>query len=137
LNTQAHEGVFVPFFGRLACTTTSVAVLALRTDAVVMPSHATWDQGRGRFVLHCDPPLELIRTGDLERDVSENTSLFASVIERQIREHPDQWLWIHRRWKTRPAGEPELYGKDSVKELTESKASPSQEPALSTKPQKF
>jgi KDO2-lipid IV(A) lauroyltransferase len=137
LNTQAHEGVFVPFFGRLACTTTSVAVLALRTDAVVMPSHATWDRARGRYVLHCDPPLELIRTGDLERDVSENTGLFASVIERQIREHPDQWLWIHKRWKTRPAGEPDLYGKDGVKELTESKAPPSQEPALSTKPQKF
>src|ERR671917_1304276 len=111
LNTQPREGVFVPFFGRLACTTTGAAVLALRTDATVIPVCAPWDEERKRFVFHGGPVLELVRTGDAARDVELNTARFTAAIEEQVRRFPDQWLWIHKRWKTRPPGEPELYAR--------------------------
>jgi KDO2-lipid IV(A) lauroyltransferase len=110
LNTHPHEGVFVPFFNHLACTTASVATLALRTDASVIPVCAVWDEQKKRFVFHGEPILELVRTGDAARDVELNTARFTAAIERQIRTYPDQWMWIHKRWKTRPAGEPDLYG---------------------------
>ncbi|HEV2707338.1 MAG TPA: lysophospholipid acyltransferase family protein [Pyrinomonadaceae bacterium] len=111
LNTQPREGVFVPFFGHLACTTAGVATLALRTDATVIPCCAPWDEARGRFVFRGGPVLELVRTGDPERDVEINTANFTAAIERQVRAYPEQWLWIHKRWKTRPAGEPDLYAR--------------------------
>lgn len=109
LNTQTREGVFVPFFGKLACTTAGIATLALKTDAVVIPTCAVWDKERKRYFFHGDPPVELVRTGDRLRDVELNTARFAEAIERLVRRYPDQWLWIHRRWKTRPPGEEELY----------------------------
>jgi KDO2-lipid IV(A) lauroyltransferase len=111
LNTQPREGVFVPFFGHLACTTAGVATLALRTDATVIPCCAPWDAEKGRFVFRGGPVLELVRTGDDARDVEINTANFAAAIERQVRAFPDQWLWIHKRWKTRPEGEPDLYAR--------------------------
>ncbi|MCA1592604.1 MAG: lysophospholipid acyltransferase family protein [Acidobacteria bacterium] len=111
LNTQEREGVFVPFFGHLACTTAGAATLALRTDATVIPVCAPWDEKRRRFVFHGGPVIELVRTGDPARDVEVNTARFTAAIERQIRAYPDQWLWIHKRWKTRPAGEPDLYAR--------------------------
>jgi KDO2-lipid IV(A) lauroyltransferase len=113
LNAHPREGVFVPFFNHLACTTAGVATLALRTDATVIPCCAPWDEERGRFVFRGGPVLELVRTGDHERDVEANTALFTAAIERQVRAYPDQWLWIHKRWKTRPAGEPDLYARAS------------------------
>jgi KDO2-lipid IV(A) lauroyltransferase len=109
LNSHPHEGVFVPFFGTLACTTAGIATLALKTDAVVIPTCAIWDKSRRRYLFHGDPPVELVRTGDHERDVELNTARFAAAVERMIRLYPDQWLWIHKRWKTRPPGEPGLY----------------------------
>ncbi|MGH9900745.1 MAG: lysophospholipid acyltransferase family protein, partial [Pyrinomonadaceae bacterium] len=109
LNTHPHEGVFVPFFGRPACTTAGIAVLALRTDATVIPVCAPWDERRRRFVFRGDPAIELVRTGDHQRDIEINTARFTAAIERQVRAYPDQWLWIHKRWKTRPPGEPDLY----------------------------
>jgi KDO2-lipid IV(A) lauroyltransferase len=109
LNTQTREGVFVPFFGKLACTTAGIATLALKTDAVVIPTCAIWDKDRQRYFFHGDPPVELIRTGDKEKDVEVNTARFAAAIEGLVRRYPDQWLWIHRRWKTRPPGEAEVY----------------------------
>ncbi len=111
LNTQEREGVFVPFFGHLACTTAGVATLALRADATVIPVCAPWDEKRKKFVFHGGPVIELIRTGDHERDVEINTARFTSAIETHVRAYPDQWLWIHKRWKTRPAGEPDLYAR--------------------------
>ncbi|HEX8161446.1 MAG TPA: lysophospholipid acyltransferase family protein [Pyrinomonadaceae bacterium] len=137
LNTQPHEGVFVPFFDLPACTTSGIAVLALRTDAAVIPVVAPWHEERGRYVFHGSPIVELSRTGDHERDVEINTARFTAAVEAQIRKYPEQWLWIHKRWKTRPAGEPDLYGKESVRNLTESAPPASQETVLSTKPQKF
>jgi len=109
LNTQEFEGVFVPFFGKLACTTAGVATLALKTDAVVIPTCAVWSQQKQRYFFHGEPPIELVRTGDHERDVEVNTARFTAAIERMVRLYPDQWLWIHKRWKTRPPGELDLY----------------------------
>lgn len=109
LNTQTREGVFVPFFGKLACTTAGIAVLALKTDAVVIPTCAVWNKERKRYFFHGDPPVELVRTGDHDRDIEVNTANFAAAVERMVRLYPDQWLWIHKRWKTRPAGEEDLY----------------------------
>jgi KDO2-lipid IV(A) lauroyltransferase len=108
-NASLQEGVFVEFFGRLACTSAGMAKIALRTDAAVVPAFTIWDADRKRYRIRFDPPLELIRTADNQADVAANTQLFTSVLERYIRGHPDQWLWIHRRWKTRPPGEPPLY----------------------------
>jgi Kdo2-lipid IVA lauroyltransferase/acyltransferase len=110
LNTQMREGVFVPFFGKLACTTAGIATLALKTDAVVIPTCAVWDKKRKRYFFHGDPPVELVRTGDHNKDIEVNTARFAAAIERMVRLYPEQWLWIHKRWKTRPPGEADLYG---------------------------
>ena len=109
LNTHPHEGVFVPFFGRLACTTVGVAAIALRAEATVLPVYAVWNNQRKRFVFCGGPILELTRTGNHQSDIEINTARITAAIEQQIRAYPDQWLWIHRRWKTRPEGEPDLY----------------------------
>lgn len=115
LNTQEREGVFVPFFGHLACTTAGVATLALRTDATVIPVCAPWNEERQKFVFRGGPVIELVRTGDHARDVELNTARFTAAIETHVRAFPEQWLWIHKRWKTRPAGEPDLYARPSKK----------------------
>ena len=109
LNTHPHEAIFVDFFGIPASTTSGLATLALRTGAAVLPVFIPWDEERQRFVLRVDPPLEIERTGDEAEDVRRLTSLFTSVIESYVRRFPGQWLWIHRRWNTRPVGEANFY----------------------------
>ena len=108
-NTMPEEGVFVDFFGKPACATAGIARVALHTDAAVVPGYAFWDEGIRKYRLRFEPPVELVRTGDPERDVLENTQRFTKVIEEIIRRHPDQWVWAHARWKTQPKGEPPLY----------------------------
>lgn len=108
-NTMPDEGMFVDFFGTLACTTTGIARVALHTDAAVVPGYAVWDRDMGKYRLRFEPPVELVRTGDTERDIRENTQRFAKVIEGIIRKYPDQWVWIHARWKNRPKGEKPIY----------------------------
>ncbi|HXP23388.1 MAG TPA: lysophospholipid acyltransferase family protein [Candidatus Sulfotelmatobacter sp.] len=108
-NTMPEEGVWVDFFGTPACTTTGIARVALHTDAAVVPGYAYWDENLRKYRLRFEPPVQLIRTGDTERDILENTQRFAKVIEQIIREHPEQWVWIHARWKNRPKGEPPIY----------------------------
>lgn len=108
-NTMPDEGVFVDFFGTPACTTTGIARVALHTDAAVVPGYAVWDDDLRKYRLRFEPPMELVRTGDTERDVAENTQRFAKVIEGIIRKYPDQWVWIHARWKNRPKGEAAIY----------------------------
>jgi KDO2-lipid IV(A) lauroyltransferase len=108
-NTMPEEGVFVDFFGKTACTTMGIARVALHTDAAVVPGYAVWDERIEKYRLRFEPPVELIRTGNSERDIFENTQRFAKVIEEIIRKYPEQWVWAHARWKTRPKGEPEFY----------------------------
>jgi KDO2-lipid IV(A) lauroyltransferase len=108
-NTMPQEAAFVDFFGKMASTTTGIARVALHTDAAVVPGYAIWDEASGKYRLRFEPPVELIRTGDMERDVFENTQKFTKVIEEIIRKYPEQWVWVHGRWTTRPAGEPSLY----------------------------
>jgi KDO2-lipid IV(A) lauroyltransferase len=108
-NTTRSEGIFADFFGIPAATTPAIALFALRTGAAVVPGFLIWDEALKRHRLRLDPPVELINSGDLERDVLENTKLFNRILEEYIRKYPGQWLWIHRRWKTRPEGEPSIY----------------------------
>jgi KDO2-lipid IV(A) lauroyltransferase len=108
-NTMPEEGVFVDFFGETACTTTGIARVALHTGAAVVPGYAIWDESIRKYRLRFEPPVELIRTGDVDKDILENTQRFAKVMEQIIRRYPEQWVWVHARWKTRPKGEPELY----------------------------
>jgi Kdo2-lipid IVA lauroyltransferase/acyltransferase len=102
-NSNLNEGVFVDFFGLPACANTAIAKLAARTGATVIPGFALWRDDEHRYVLHFYPPVEI--TGDAAAD----TARIQAALERAIREYPDQWLWIHRRWKTRPPGHPPLY----------------------------
>jgi KDO2-lipid IV(A) lauroyltransferase len=108
-NMTPPQGVFVDFFGIPACTASGLARMALRTDAAIVPGFTIWDEALGKYRLRFDPPIELVRTGDLEADIVANTQKFNNVIEEYVRQYPEQWLWVHRRWKTRPEGEAPLY----------------------------
>jgi KDO2-lipid IV(A) lauroyltransferase len=102
-NASTDNGVFVPFFGVDACSGAGFAKLAVHTGAAVIPGFAVWSETERKFILRFYAPVEV--TGD----VREDTARLHAILESVIREYPDQWLWIHRRWKTRPAGEPQLY----------------------------
>jgi KDO2-lipid IV(A) lauroyltransferase len=119
LNTQPHEGIFVDFFGIPASTTSGVAAIALRTGASILPVFVPWDEKRKRFVLYVDPPLTLPPTGDEAEDIRQITSLFTSVVESYIRRYPDQWLWIHKRWNTRPAKDASFYATTPAQAITQ------------------
>ena len=108
-NVMPEGGVFVDFFGTPACTAAGPARVALRTDAAVLPAFTIWDAQIGRYRLRFEPALTLIRSGNDEADAAANTAVFTSAIENYARRYPEQWLWVHRRWKTRPPGEPPLY----------------------------
>jgi Kdo2-lipid IVA lauroyltransferase/acyltransferase len=108
-NMRPPQGVFVEFFGRQACTASGLARVALKTGAAVLPGFMVWEAAEGKYVLHFGPELVFTRSGDAEADAQAATQQCASSTEDWIRRYPDQWLWIHRRWKTRPAGEPGLY----------------------------
>jgi KDO2-lipid IV(A) lauroyltransferase len=102
-NAGLSDGVFVDFFGRKACVNPSFAKLAARTGAAVIPGFAVWSEAAQRYVLKFYPRVAM--TGDALAD----TQSVQSALERAIREHPGEWLWLHRRWKTRPPGEEEIY----------------------------
>jgi Kdo2-lipid IVA lauroyltransferase/acyltransferase len=97
-NASWFEGVYVPFFGRVACTNKGIAMLAIRYGAVVVPMFNI-RQKNGRYKVMFDPPVKLIRTGDLGQDIVENTRRFNDIIEKYIRLAPENWLWVHRRWR--------------------------------------
>lgn len=109
LNAQRHEGVFVPFFGHQACTTAGVAALAMRTRAVSVVVGASWDKKKKKYVVHFGEHFEFESTGNRQKDVLNFTAHFTKDIEDLIRRSPEQWLWIHRRWNTRPDGEVSFY----------------------------
>jgi KDO2-lipid IV(A) lauroyltransferase len=108
-NMTPPQGIFVDFFDIPACTASGLARIALRTGAAVVPGFTIWDPALQKYRLRFDPALGLIRTGHLEADITANTQMFTKVIESYVRKYPDQWLWVHRRWKTRPEGQPPLY----------------------------
>ena len=108
-NMTPPQGVFVNFFGIPAFTASGLARIALRTDAAVVPGFTIWDPVLRKYRLRFDPAVTLVRTGDDEKDIVTNTQLFTKITEDYVRRYPDQWLWVHRRWKTRPPGEPGLY----------------------------
>ena len=98
-NASLDTGVFVDFFGIPACAGAGFARLAAHTGAAVIPGFALWSDAERKFVLRFYPAVPI--SGDVQQD----TARIHAVLERIIREYPDQWLWIHRRWKTRPPGE--------------------------------
>ena len=108
-NAVLEESVFVDFFGITASTTSGLARIALRTGAAVVPGFLSWDETGRKYRLRFEPAIDIARTGDEEADVIENTARFTRAIEDYIRAHPGQWLWVHKRWKTRPPGEKEIY----------------------------
>jgi KDO2-lipid IV(A) lauroyltransferase len=108
-NMTPPQGVFVPFFGVQACTASGLARVALKTDAAVLPGFLLWDEARAKYILRFGERMELARTGDAAADVLANTAAFTAAIESSVRANPEQWLWMHRRWKTRPAGEAGVY----------------------------
>ena len=108
-NTLIDEGVFVDFFGIPASTTAGIARIALHSQAPVVPAFCVWDAPAERYRILYVPALEFLVTGDTDKDVQAATQEMALVIERVVRAYPEQWLWIHRRWKTRPPGQPSLY----------------------------
>jgi len=102
-NVGLDDGLFVNFFGRKACVSPTFAKLAARTGATVIPGYAIWSKEEQKYILRFDPPVGI--TGNVLID----TQRIQNALERAIRSYPDQWLWIHRRWKTRPPGEPPIY----------------------------
>jgi KDO2-lipid IV(A) lauroyltransferase len=108
-NMTPPQGAFVKFFGRDACTATGLAHVARKTGAAVLPGFMLWEPAERKYVLHFGPEIEIPHTDDAQGDILAGTQLCTQAIESWIRRYPDQWLWIHRRWKTRPAGEAELY----------------------------
>jgi KDO2-lipid IV(A) lauroyltransferase len=110
-NMTPPQGAFVPFFGHMACTASGMARVALKTGATVLPGFMLWEESEQKYVLHFGEAIEIGSTGDDEQDVIENTARFTAVIESWVRKYPDQWLWVHRRWKTRPEGEAPIYGR--------------------------
>ncbi len=98
-NALAGEGLFVDFFGIPACTSPAFARLAARSGAAVVPGFAYWSATEHKYVLRFHPQLEI--TGDVLHD----TATVQQAVEQAVRAHPDQWLWVHRRWKTRPEAE--------------------------------
>lgn len=97
------HGVFVPFFGRLASTTRIIASLSRRLDPSVIVME-TWRDDVGDIQVRFHP-IEVPRTDDEERDIYEMTATLTAKIEEIVRKRPEQWLWLHRRWKTRPPEE--------------------------------
>jgi len=109
-DTPRREGVFVPFFSRLASTRDAPARIAMRTGAPVLPVFVFRRGESHRHHMRCLPALDLEPAGgDPEGAVRENVRRMTRVIEDAIREAPDQWAWTHRRWRTQPAGEPRPY----------------------------
>lgn len=108
-NTAGEDGIFVDFFGIPAATTSGLARIALKTGAAVVPGFLSWDAVLRKYRLRLEPAVSLVRTGDEPSDIRENTLRFNRIIEDCIRAHPDQWFWLHKRWKTRPPGDEPMY----------------------------
>jgi KDO2-lipid IV(A) lauroyltransferase len=109
LNVQEKEGVFVDFFGVPASTTTSIAKLAIKTNAVVLPAFAVWEEEKQKYVVYLEPPVEYVPDDNSLENIRDLTQKITATVEKYVRLYPEQWLWIHKRWNTRPPGEKGLY----------------------------
>ena len=98
-------GLFVPFFGKLASTVTTAAKVARRTGAAIVPVTSFRLPCRTRHRLRVGPEIVPADTGDEKRDILLTTRRCNRALEEAILEHPAQWLWAHRRWRTRPGPE--------------------------------
>jgi KDO2-lipid IV(A) lauroyltransferase len=99
-NVDWYDGVFVNFFGRSACTNKGLALLARKTGAPVVPVFMVRDGSS--FTGECGKEIPLVKTDDKTKDIEINTQNYNDVIESIVRRYPDQWFWVHQRWKTRP-----------------------------------
>lgn len=95
------DGVFVNFLDRPAYTPTGIVTLAMKTGLPVLPMFII-RKNDGRHRITVEPPLEMIVTGDKEQDILVNTRRYTEIIERYVREYPEQWMWFHNRWRTIP-----------------------------------
>lgn len=109
VNAHPKEGVFVDFFGVPSCTISGPAVMAIRSNAAILPAFCIWDEDKKKYRFVRGSVIEPSQTGDRKADVVATTAAYTAEIEKLIRQYPDQWLWIHKRWKTRPPGEKGLY----------------------------
>jgi Kdo2-lipid IVA lauroyltransferase/acyltransferase len=108
-NTSVDEGVFVNFFDIPTATTTGLVRMTRHTGAAVVPGFLFWDDAMRKYRLRFEPAVAMQCTEDEAGDIRENTARCNKVIEGYVRAHPDQWFWVHKRWKNRPPGEPSLY----------------------------
>ena len=97
-NASWYDGVYVPFFGQTACTNKGFALFALRYGSAIIPAFSVRQQD-GRYRIIINPPVPVVRSGNIERDVAENTAIYNRLIEKHIRMAPETWLWLHRRWR--------------------------------------
>lgn len=109
-----REGVVVPFFGQPASTASAPALIAMRSGAAVFPA-GILREGRGRYRVRIAEEVAVRRSGDLRADLVENTARFTAAIEALIRERPDHWFWLHRRWKTSLPIDPRLMPREGVR----------------------
>jgi Kdo2-lipid IVA lauroyltransferase/acyltransferase len=109
LNALDDEAIFVDLFGVPAATSFIISKLAVRTKVPLISVFSPWNETTKKFQMIVGPALEPESTGDEEADVRSLTTRLSQIIEDQIRQHPGQWLWVHKRWKTRPPGEPPIY----------------------------
>jgi len=98
------EGIFVDFFGHLASTAPGAAAFALRTGAAVVPTFGRRNPDDTHTIIFQEA-VPLVRTGDLKEDIRANTARYTKIIEERIRQEPEQWFWLHKRWKSRPPEE--------------------------------
>ena len=108
-NMTPPQGVFVPFFGVQACTASGMARVAAKTGAAVVPGFLLWEERSRSMCCALARSWTWWRQATPEEDALANTASFTAVIEEYVRQYPEQWLWMHRRWKTRPAGEEGIY----------------------------
>lgn len=103
-NMLRSKGIFVDFFGKPACTTPVIALLALRYEVPVIPAFIV-RTGFDTHTVYVEPEVEIERTGDTPKDLTLNTARFNIIIEQFVRRYPDQWFWIHNRWKNQPVSD--------------------------------
>lgn len=111
VNMHPKDGIFVPFFGVEACTTRGLAMLAIRTNALIMPMCCVWNDEKSKYVVRYGSVIEPAATGITDRnaEIYRLTAEMTAEMEAFIRFAPDQWIWTHKRWKTRPPGESPIY----------------------------